>query len=557
MKPLIPFIKLFKKQLWWILLGLALSYLTILSSIGLLSLSGWFISASAFASLSYQTAANFNFFLPSGGVRAFSMARIGGRYGERVTTHEATFKILTNIRVWFYDKIEPLAPTYFAKYKSGDLLTRIVSDIDALDSLYIRIILPVIVFIVTTLTVLFFFSFFSLKIAFISVGALVMAGVFIPLFSWVMAKKIANQLSVKTAHLKTETVEYVQGLSVLKLFQSDRMKIAELSGHSDELINSQKQMSSITGVSAALMTIFLGISILLTVWFACDLVVQNQLNGANIALLALGVIGMYESVLMLPVAFQYLGKTIRSAERLLELTNEVSSIEYGIQENINQKLTINYRDVCFSYTNNEIYPVLSNINLEISPNQKVAIVGETGSGKTTLMYLLSRFWLPTSGNIFINDTPIEKFTEESLRNMFTFVQQNEHVFNTSIRENLLLGNHAATEDEMRQVLSVVQLEKYIEGLSLGLDNATGEKGCYLSGGQRKRLVLARALLRDTAVYILDEPTEGLDKKTELALIDSLLNYLSGKTVIVVTHSPNTANRMQNQYVMQTGKLFAK
>lgn len=557
MKSLYPFIKLFKKQLWWILLGLALSCLTILSSIGLLSLSGWFISASAFASLSYQAASSFNFFLPSGGVRAFSMARIGGRYGERVTTHEATFKILTNIRVWFYEKIEPVAPSCLARYKSGDILTRIVSDIDALDGLYIRIILPVIVFIFTAATVLFFFSFFNLTIAVISVAMLVFTGIFVPLISWLLAKKTANELASKTACLKTETVEYVQGLSVLKLFQSDKEKISKLSEHSNKLIASQSHMASITGFSSALMTIFLGSTIVVTVWLACELVVHQQLNGANIALLALGVIGMYESVLMLPVAFQYLGKVVRSAERLHELANQKNNIKYGLQEYTAIDISFNYQDVSFSYHEDKKNPVLAGINIEVAAQQKIAIVGETGSGKTTLMYLLARFGIPSSGSIYVNGISIEEFTEKSLRGMFTIVQQNEHVFNTTIRENLLLGNAFATEDEMHHVLKVVQLEKYILGLDLGIDSATGEKGCYLSGGQRKRLVLARALLRDTPVYVMDEPTEGLDKKTELELIDSLLNYLSEKTLVIITHSPNTANKMNDQYVMQAGKLIAK
>ena len=557
MSALFPFIKLFKKQLWWIILGIALSYITILSSIGLLSLSGWFISAAAYASLSYNLASNFNFFLPAAGVRFFSMARIGGRYGERLSTHEATFKILTDIRVWFYEKVEPFVPEQLIHYKSGDLLTRIVTDIDALDSLYIRIILPFIVFVMTVVFVLVFFSFFSIKIALISAGTLVLAAVSIPIFSSIIARKTSRALTAKTAKLKTETIEYVQGLAVLKLFKSDHLKVERLKSHSSSLVNEQRKMSHYTGLGSMMMTIFLGISIVLAVWIACDLVSNDRLNGANIALLALGVIGMYESVLVLPVAFQYIGKIILSAERLLKVVDE-KPVVFGEVAAVKEDFQISFNQIYFTYPSQgseKIKPVLNNVNITFNPKEKIAIVGSTGSGKTTLINLLSRFWQPTSGTIQVAGIDLTEYSESSIRDMFIIVPQNDHIFNTTIRKNLLLSNPHATQEMMEEVLKVVFLDKYIQGLSLGLDSPTGENGCKLSGGQRKRLVLARALLKNASVYIFDEPTEGLDKKTENNLMDSMLNYLNEKMLIIITHSMTAAQKMNRHLSVANGKLI--
>jgi len=556
MKSLIPFIKLFKKQLWWVILGVSLTYVTIMSSIGLLSLAGWFISATAFASLSYSLASTFNFFLPSAGVRFFSMVRIGGRYAERLATHEATFKILTNIRVWFYKKIEPLAPAHLIKYKSGDLLTRIVSDIDALDNLYIRILLPCVAFIFIAISVLFYFSFFSVEIAILSVSILVFAATVIPAFSAIISKNTAQQLTKKTADLKTETVEYVQGLAVLKLFQFDKQKCQQLNTHSNDLIEQQKSMSHFSGVNAMLMTLFLGGAIVVVVWVACELVLTKELSGSNIALLALGVIGMYESVLMLPTAFQYLGKTIASARRLLDVISEEPTVVYGDGIAVKEAVNITYENVFFRYDSdkNRKRYILNDISFELKPKDKVAIIGTTGSGKTTLINLLARFWNVTSGRIKLSGIDLIEFSEKALREMFVIVPQNDHVFNTTIRENLLLGNPDATDAMMYSILKVVCLEKYINRLQDGLDSFTGEHGSKLSGGQRKRLVLARALLKDALVYVLDEPTEGLDKKTEIELMDSILTYLKDKTVIIVTHSLHATSKMEKCISISDGML---
>lgn len=190
MRNLIPFIKLFKNQTQWMLLGTLLAWSAILMGIGLMSLSGWFISYTGYlATTTYAIATSFNYFYPSAGVRSFSLGRILSRYGERILTHEATFRIITDIRVWFYQKLEPLAPSHLYKYKSGDLLTRLVNDIGALDNLYIRIISPTVVFVLASLTIAILFSFFSLSLALLTFIALLLIGFVIPLVSSLLAMK--------------------------------------------------------------------------------------------------------------------------------------------------------------------------------------------------------------------------------------------------------------------------------------------------------------------------------------------------------------------------------
>ena len=555
MRALIPFIRLFRRQLWWLILGAGLAAATLLASVGLLSLSGWFLSAAAYAGLSYQAALQFNFFLPAAGVRFFSLVRIGARYGERVVTHEATFKLLADLRLWFYKRLVPLAPAHLANYKSGDLLNRLVGDIDALDNLYIRILLPVAVFGVVALTVLFYLSWFSLQIAVISVGLLVAAAVLVPLVSGWLARGCSRALATRHARLKTESVAFVQGLAELSVFQAAGSRLKTLGQHSARLLERQRQMSHFSGLSSALMTMFMGGSVIISLWLACGLVNKGVLSGANIALIALTVMAMYESVQMMPVAFQYLGKTIASARRILEVTETEPAVAFGQQPAVNEPLTLALSQVSFSYGEpRSRQRLLDKLDLTLNAGDHVALVGATGCGKSTLMAMIARLWVPQGGKITVNEVPAEQFSEPALRQMVVMTQQQDHVFNMSVRENLLLANPDADEARMWTVLSVVQLSTHIQSLEQGLDTPVGENGGRLSGGQRKRLILARVLMKDAGIYMLDEPTEGLDKVTEAAVVSGIRHYLADKIVVMATHSHFSARRLPRVLRLENGQL---
>ncbi|MGQ4001714.1 cysteine/glutathione ABC transporter ATP-binding protein/permease CydC [Francisellaceae bacterium CB300] len=542
MRNLIPFIKLFKNQTQWMLIGTLLAWSTILMGIGLMSVSGWFISYTGYlATTSYAVATSFNYFFPSAGVRTFSLGRIVSRYGERILTHEATFKILTDIRVWFYNKLEPLAPAHLFKYKSGDLLSRIINDISALDNLYIRIISPTIVFLLATLSITILFCFFSLTLALCTILALLIIGFIIPALSSFLGYKKSYQLNQTANELKTDITEHVNSLAELKIFDLENTHRNKILQTNDSILKQEAKLSIITGLSNALMTLALGLTIIMVTMFAVNLTATGQINGAFIALIFLALMAMFEALMPLPLAYQYLGKTLSASKRILNITNSKPTVTYSEKSATINDYNIKFDDISFSY--NDSQNIFENFSLEIQDKEKVALFSPTGAGKSTLINLLARFWNTDKGSITIGSADIKNLSEDTLRESMTIINQSPHIFNTTIRENLLLANQNATDDELYSALENVLLADYVKSLPKGLDTWTGELGRHLSGGQQKRLAVARAFLQHKPILILDEPTEGLDKETERLVFENLSKLMENKTVILITHNVSLLNKL--------------
>ncbi|ALB01715.1 cysteine ABC transporter ATP-binding protein [Francisella persica ATCC VR-331] len=536
MRNLIPFIKLFKNQTQWMLLGTLLAWSAILMGIGLMSLSGWFISYTGYlATTTYAIATSFNYFYPSAGVRSFSLGRILSRYGERILTHEATFRIITDIRVWFYKKLEPLVPSHLYKYKSGDLLTRLVNDIGALDNLYIRIISPTIVFILASIAIALLFSFFSFRLALLTLLSLLLIGFIIPLISSFMALKKTQDLNHTSAELKTNITEHVNSLTELKIFDLESKHFENIKQQNSKLLKQEEKISIISGFGSALITLALGLTVVMVTIFAVNLTQNGYISGAFIALIFLAIMAMSESIMPLPLAYQYLGKTLSASKRILNITDAKADIDYPVNSNIQlDNYNINFNRVDFGYNSEQ--SVLKDFCLEIKQNEKVAIFAPTGKGKSTIINLLARFWDVNSGEITIGSKNIKEFSEHQLRNLMTVINQSPHIFNTTIKENLIIAKDNASEDQLIKALEKVKLRKYVESLPKGLNTWTGELGRQLSGGQQKCLALARAFLQHKPILILDEPTEGLDKETERLVFENLIELMHSKTVIFITHN---------------------
>jgi ATP-binding cassette, subfamily C, bacterial CydC len=556
MRSLSPFISLFKRQIWWMLLGLSLSYITILSSIGLMSLSGWFISASAYASLSYAIASKFNFFLPAAGVRFFSLMRILNRYGERVVTHDATFHALTEIRVWFYQHIEPLAPAHLIFYKSGDLLSRIINDIEALDNLYIRVIIPNVVAFLTIIFIAIFYSLFSVNIALFTVVIVIIVAFIIPFLIAKLAGKTTDHIARLSAELKSMIVEHIQGLAELKLYCADEEHLIKIDKKNAEMIHYQHVISFYTGLGSALSTFFFGINIVWVVWLASGLVFLHEINGAMVALLALAVMAFFELFHPVAISYQYLGKSISAAKRLLGLARRKPEVVFDNLKNINIDSTeVVYKNVYFGYKGRK--SIFKGISISFSPGEKLAITGATGAGKTTLLELLVRVWDCQQGQITIGGVNITSFSEEQLRSLITIVSQKEHIFNATFKDNLLIADDDATDAELFNALDLVDLKDFVNEMPEGINTWVGEGGCKLSGGQKKRLSLARAFLRSAPIILLDEPTEGLDSITEQMVMKSIEDNFAKKTLIVITHNERLASRMDAIVLVRDGSVLKK
>ena len=557
LKELWPFLRLLLPHWRWMAAGTLCGLITMVATVGLLALSGWFLSAAAHAGLSLVTSQAFNYFYPSIGVRIFAISRTLTRYLDRIVSHDATFRQLEGLRVWFYQHLEPLAPARLMTFRSGDILNRIVADIDALDNLYLRVLSPSIVAIVLAFLLAGFLWIYSPWAAVMAIGFYTIAGFGVPAAAGRIGAETGRELTRRTALLRIQIVEGIQGLAELTVFGRIRDYLDSIQRQNRNLIASQKRMAHIRGFSNALITLLMGAAVAAVLYHGALLVNRGLLNGALLAMVALAVLAAFDAVMVLPNAFQYLGQTHAAGKRLREIVD--TDVEVRFPDHAAAQPSGGHLDMenLFFYYRPEDPPAISDVTLHIDFGQRIAIVGATGSGKSTLVNLLVRFWNPTSGHIRIGGIDIDQFNESRLRQIFGVVSQQAHLFNASIRDNLLIAKPDATDVELWDALTAAQLDEFVEGLPDRLDTWIGEAGKLVSGGQARRLAVARIILKDAPIWVLDEPTEGLDATTAGRLMNRLFEHTSGKTLILITHHTNDLRLMDRVVMFDGGKILAQ
>lgn len=554
-KPVLtPFIAMLGRHWKAMVLGTGLALLATAAAIGLLALSGWFLAAGALAGLQAATAQMFNFFYPSVGVRLLAIMRTAARYGERIASHDATFRILETLRSWCYRRIEPMVPAKLGNLHSGDLLSRIITDIDTLDNLYLRVLSPTAVACAATILLALFLHRFDPLIALVTTAALILAGAGIPVLAQRLGRPAARRLNDRIADLRTVLVDGIYGLAALLSCGAEQRFLLHLDNRHRELVNNQSAMIRITGLTSALMGLTSGLAMVAVLYIGVASIKSGMLTGPLLAMLALAVMAAFESVAMLPTAYQYLGQTRRAADRLNGITRLQPAVNYPrTSASLKDALDIDFHQVAFCYEGSR-RPVLKNIDLHIPAGRHLAVMGETGAGKSTLIYLLARFEDPGRGEIRLAGRSLTGFSEAQLRSLVCIIEQRAHIFNGTIRDNLVLGLPEANDAALQNALAAVQLQSFVQSLPDGLETWVGEAGRLLSGGQSRRLAVARALLSGAPIWVMDEPTEGLDIETADAMMKALLEQGKGKTIVVVTHQPETIRRMDAVVNLLDGRI---
>lgn len=547
------FLGLLGPQRRWMALGLFLAATAAAAGIGLLGLSGWFISSAALAGLSPLTAHLFNLFHPSVGIRFFAISRTAARYAERVVNHDITFRILESLRTWFYLRLEPLAPAQLNAYRSGDLLDRIVADIDALDNLYLRVLTPGIVALVLTLLLAGVFRRFDESVALALLIGMVMAGLVLPLAAVRAADRPGKALARHGARLRTHTVEGLQGLAELLIFGAAGRQRGIIADCQTALIRAQARMSHIRGLTSAGLTLLSGATVGSVLFFGAGGVAGGRLDGAVLAMLAFATLAAFEIVWSLPAAFQFLSRTREAARRLTDIVAQAPAVKFPDTSPATSHDGICFEGVTFAYDRLSP-PVLKNFHLRIGHGERVAVLGATGAGKSTLVNLLVRFWDPQEGRILLGDQDIRGLSEAVLRQELAVVSQQSHLFNATIRENLQLACPEADDGRLWSALRAARLDRFVASLPDGLDTWTGEAGQALSGGEARRLTVARAFLRNAPVWLLDEPTEGLDRFNEVLLMDTLVDLTAERTLLLITHRPAGLHCMDRIAIMEGGRI---
>lgn len=544
----------------WMLLAALLGSFTVASGIGLMATSAYLISAAAL----HPSVAALEVAIV--GVRFFGIARGTFRYLERMVSHRATFSLLSNLRSWFYNAIEPLMPARLLAYehggqvqelRSGDLLRRVVADIDILQNFYIRIVAPPLVAALIGCAMWIFLGAFGGIYGLIFLTFFLLSSIAVPLLSHLLGQKPGEQLVTTRATLHTQLVDSIQGMADLVAFGQEEEQVRQVQMLNAQLKRMQMTMAHVSGLQNTLSNLFMNMTTWVILLAAIPSIQSGHLNGVFLALLVLATLASFEIVLPLPGAFQQIGGSLAAARRLFEIVDAQPAVtDPTTASPTPTEYTLSVEHINFRYRPEEPY-VLQDIQFLLPQGQCIAIVGSSGSGKSTLTRLLLRFWDYQEGSIRLGGHELRAFQQEDLYKLVSVVEQDTHLFNTTIRENLLLARPGATTEEIIQAAKQAQLHDFVQTLPHGYDTQVGEQGLRLSGGERQRIAIARAFLKDAPLLILDEPTVNLDAITEQAILQAVRTLRQGRTTIMVAHRLAELDMADEILVMQAGRIVER
>jgi len=532
-----------------VLLSTLLGALTIGASISLMSTSAYLISMAALhpsvAAISVAVV----------GVRFFGISRGVFRYLERLSAHSLTFRVLAKLRVWFYQVIEPLAPARLISARSGDLLNRVMADVETLDNLYVRVLAPPLAAFIVILCMAVFMSSFSALLGLVLTLFLLAVGLGLTSLSLGLNQKPGRVLTDERANLRASLVDAVQGLPDLLAFGQEKTWLSKIQANDERFAAVQTRMARLGGLQSGLNSLLTGLGVWMLLYLAIPMVNSGEIRGVHLAVIVLGAMASFEAVQNLPQAAQLLESNLQSARRLFEIADTPPAVQQPIAPLARPNTAnLHVQDLSFAY---DTQTVISGLNFELLVGRKIAIVGPSGAGKSTLVNLLMRFWEFSEGEILLDGKDIRQYTPVDARRMFSLVGQGTYLFNASLRENLLLARPTATPEEIEQACTQAELHKFINSLPEGYETLVGERGLQFSGGERQRVAVARALLRDAPLFIFDEPTANLDAVTEQKLVETLRQVTRDKSVLWITHRLVGLEELDEILVMDAGRIVER
>ncbi|MET7734862.1 thiol reductant ABC exporter subunit CydD [Streptomyces sp. NPDC005402] len=533
-------------------LAMLLGSLALGSAVGLMATSGWLISRAS------QQPPVLYLMVAVTATRAFGIGRAVFRYAERLVSHDAVLRMLADTRVAVYRRLERLAPAGLRTARRGDLLSRLVSDVDALQDYWLRWLLPAgAAAVVSAASVGFTAWLLPEAGAALAVGLLA-AGVGVPLVTGAVARRAERRLAPARGELSTRVTDLLTGTAELTVAGALPARTAEARRADSVLTRIVSRAATATALGDGLTALICGLTVSATALVGAHAVGSGRLGGVAMAVVVLTPLAAFEAVLGLPLAVQYRQRVRRSAERVHEVLDASEPVREP--EQARQAPASPFPVVLEGLTTRhegQDRDALAGLDLTLAEGRRIAVVGASGSGKTTLAQVLLRFLDANAGTYTLGGVDAYGLHSDDVRRLVGLCAQDAHLFDSSVRENLLLAKKDATEDELRDALRRARLLDWAESLPDGLDTLVGEHGAWLSGGQRQRLALARALLADFPVLVLDEPAEHLDLPTADALTADLLAATEGRTTLLITHRLAGLESVDEVVVLDEGRAVQR
>ncbi|TDD63892.1 thiol reductant ABC exporter subunit CydC [Jiangella aurantiaca] len=544
---------LLRAHLGRLLVAVSASVATELAALALMGTAAWLLARAAeqppLAALSLAIV----------GVRAFATGRGVFRYAERLASHDAALRALASLRGRVYDALVPLAPSGLPAYRSSDLLSRMVSDVEAVQDLVVRVLVPVSTAVVVAGVAVGVSAVILPSAAVVLAAGLALAGLVVPLLMVAAARRTARRLAPARAELAAHHTDLLQGSADLVVFGATATALEEAERASERLARLERRTALTTALGGAAAMLVQGVTTVAVTVLALGTRADGGLAGVMVPVVALVALISFEPVLPLVPAVQRLLESRSALRRVLAVLDTPAPVSEPGDAALpapDGPVTVALRGVSVRYPGATVDAV-DRVDLDLPPGRRVAVVGASGSGKSTLLACLMRFIEPSAGTVLLNGADTRRYDGDDVRAVITGVTQDAHLFHTSIRENLRLARPSASDDDLLAALETARLRDWVESLPAGLDTMVGESGGQVSGGQRQRLALARALLADPPVVLLDEPTEGLDPRTADDLMTDLLASTRGRTTVVVTHRLAGLDAVDEIVVMDAGRVVQR
>lgn len=555
-------LKLFRPYRYWMALGVLLSTLAALAGIGLMGLSGWFLASMGLAGVA---GVSMNYFVPAAIIRGAAIVRTVGRYAERLINHDVTLRTLSKLRVWLFARLLPLAPARTGFLGHTELFSRLRADVDRLEHAYLAVLLPILVAAISLPIVTIVLACYVWPIALLSAFAVLLSAVVLPYYLSRRSRVASLAMIELEAKLRALTSDALLGAAELRIYGREASQAASIAALTAEHGRHRSQLDRLQAMGGSLVTVAAQLSTIASLILGAWALQHRQIAPPELAMLVLLTLAQFEVVASLPEAISQLGATMVSAARLFALIDAQPAVSDPITPKAAPTGTdVRFRNVYLRYDDNVPRHVehieqgsahsdsaavqddterrantlpwaLQGFDLDLPAGARLAIVGASGAGKSSVVNALLRFYPIQSGSIELAGEPIQNYTGDAVRDVISVVEQRTHIFNGSLLDNLLVVRPDADAAQIQAALQTAQLDSFVAGLPEGLNTWLGESGVLVSGGEARRIAIARALLADRPILILDEPTEGLDANTAQSLLSALAKLMEGRSVLLITH----------------------